>query len=91
MKTKVTQTSLDSYNTDIKDKKEVTQKEKVFNVIKRLGKASNNEIARRLGVYPSTVSARANKLFKEGRIEREEETKKDMLTDKANNQWKVKK
>lgn len=90
MKTKVTQTSRDSYNTDIKDKKEVTQKEKVFNVIKRLGKASNNEIARRLGVYPSTVSARANKLFKEGRIEVDADTKKDMISGKLNNQWKVK-
>lgn len=67
MKTSVTQTSLESYFFDIKAGKELSQEQKVLNAVKSFkGKATINEIARKLSMYPSTVSARLNGLKKKG-------------------------
>ena len=91
MKTAVTQTSLLSYFDDIKDGKEITQGEKVLKAMNELGgKATINQLYRKTGILPSTVSARLNKLLKNKELYKNGETIIDSVSKKKNELWFVK-
>lgn len=62
----VRQTSIDCYNNLIKGKKENTQIKKIFNCVSELKEATRGEIADRLKMEKSTVSARVNKMLQLG-------------------------
>lgn len=70
------------------------QREKVLEIIKNLGSATDNEIARILRINPSTVSARRNELRDRGLIipkldaEGKKAKKVDSITGVLNTIWK---
>ena len=59
-------TSIDCYHNLIKGKKENTQFKKIFNCVSELKEATRGEIADRLKMEKSTVSARVNKMLQLG-------------------------
>lgn len=72
------------------------QREKVFETIKQMKFASDNEVGRALNyTHPSTISARRNELIKEGRVvpvldpDGNKVKEKDRLTGTKNVIWKV--
>ena len=62
----VRDTSIDCYHNLIKGKKENTQIKKIFNCVSELEEATRGEIADRLKMEKSTVSARVNKMLQLG-------------------------
>ena len=60
------ETSINCYNGSIKGKVENTQFKKIFNCVSELEEATRGEIADRLKMEKSTVSARVNKMLQLG-------------------------
>lgn len=60
------ETSINCYHDSIKGKVENTQFKKIFNCVSELKEATRGEIADRLKMEKSTVSARVNKMLQLG-------------------------
>lgn len=60
------ETSINCYHSSIIGKKENTQFKKIFNCVYELKEATRGEIADRLKMEKSTVSARVNKMLQLG-------------------------
>lgn len=63
------QTSINCYHSSIKGKVENTQFKKIFNCVLELEEATRGEIADRLKMEKSTVSARVNKMLQLGLLQ----------------------
>lgn len=64
----VKQTSISAYRRLRKYGNEASQKERVLDVIRKYGPISDFRAAKMLGMYPSTVAARRNELYKKALI-----------------------
>lgn len=82
----IQQTSKDAYS-DIKESTELTQTEKIFNIICRMEGSTINQVKRIMQIESGTASARIRKLVQEGRIFDSGRTHQDKLTGKTNIVW----
>lgn len=82
-------TSINSYNKDIRNNKEVTQGKKVLKALEALGgSATINQLWRFTGIFPHLVSARLNYLYHvEEKVCRTGETIIDKVSNKSNALW----
>lgn len=85
----IQQTSKDAYS-DIKESAELTQTEKIFSIICRMGGSTINQVKRIMQIESGTASARIRKLVKDGRILDSGRTHADKLTGKSNIVWSCK-
>lgn len=83
----VTQTSINSYHEDIKDKKEITQENKVLIALDCLTDATANKISRITKIPVHLVCARLNRLLKNKKVYKTEKTVIDRISQKANEVW----
>ena len=70
------------------------QRQKVYEVIKLLKFATDNQVARRLRIHPSTVAARRNELIERGKvlpvIQDDKKVRiKDDITNTLNTVWRA--
>jgi len=70
------------------------QRQKVYGAIKLLKFATDNQVARRLRIHPSTVAARRNELIERGKvlpvIDNDKKVRvRDEITNTLNTVWRV--
>lgn len=84
-----TQTSIDSYNEDIKNDKELTQSEIILAAFEDLEHPTPNNISRYTEIPVHTVCARLNWLKLKAKVKKTGKTIIDSITKKDNELWEI--